>query len=286
MKFSANLGFLWADQPLEEAVALAAAAGFDAVEFHWPHETHPETPAETLNEVISANRITALSVNTARGQVGGNAGRFGLCAIPGAEDEARSALYEAMDYAARLGATGIHAMAGITDDAAAGAVFERFLIEAAPAAGERGLDLLIEPINTHDVPGYFLTSPEQAADLIAASASPSVRIPSVRIPSVRIPSVRIPSVRMMYDCYHAGRMGRDIQADLTRFMPVIGHIQIAAVPDRGEPDEGEVDYPAILRHLEDLGYDGFIGAEYRPRQSTGDGLGWLEAFRKNIRKRI
>ena len=266
MKFSANLGFLWADQPLEEAVASAAAAGFDAVEFHWPHETHPETPAETLNEVISANRITALSVNTARGQVGGNAGRFGLCAIPGAEDEARSALYEAMDYAARLGATGIHAMAGITDDAAAGAVFERFLIEAAPAAGERGLDLLIEPINTHDVPGYFLTSPEQAADLIAASASPSVR--------------------MMYDCYHAGRMGRDIQADLTRFMPVIGHIQIAAVPDRGEPDEGEVDYPAILRHLEDLGYDGFIGAEYRPRQSTGDGLGWLEAFRKNIRKRI
>lgn len=266
MKFSANLGFLWADQPLEEAVALAAAAGFDAVEFHWPHETHPETPAETLNEVISANRITALSVNTARGQVGGNAGRFGLCAIPGAEDEARSALYEAMDYAARLGATGIHAMAGITDDAAAGAVFERFLIEAAPAAGERGLDLLIEPINTHDVPGYFLTSPEQAADLIAASASPSVR--------------------MMYDCYHAGRMGRDIRADLTRFMPVIGHIQIAAVPDRGEPDEGEVDYPAILRHLEDLGYDGFIGAEYRPRQSTGDGLGWLEAFRKNIRKRI
>ena len=91
---------------------------------------------------------------------------------------------------------------------------------------------------------------------------------------------------MMYDCYHAGRMGRDIRADLTRFMPVIGHIQIAAVPDRGEPDEGEVDYPAILRHLEDLGYDGFIGAEYRPRQSTGDGLGWLEAFRKNIRKRI
>lgn len=251
MKFSANLGMLWQDRPLPEAIIAAADAGFEAVEFHWPYDHDPAI----LRKLAEQHGMAILSVNTRRG--GGD--RFGLCALPKQEAAALAAVEEAVKFAAALGGSAIHAMAGRTDAPEADAAFRRTLEAAIPIAEAAALTILIEPINTHDVPGYFLSSPEQAAVLIDRLASPSLK--------------------MMYDGYHAGRMERDISADLERFLPIIGHVQIAAVPDRGEPDQGEVDYRAVLDQLHRLGYDGYIGAEYRPRQTTDAGLDWLPAWK-------
>ena len=255
MRFSANLGFLWQDLPLPDAVAAAAGAGFDAVEFHWPHST-PTTAAE-LKAAVDAAGLPALAINTVRG----GEGLFGLGAVAGMEKEALQAFDEALEYAVDLGAGSVHAMAGAAagDGAGALAVFEAFLRKAAPKAEAAGVGILLEPINHHDMPGYALHTPEQAAGLIEAVSSPCIRL--------------------MYDCYHAGMSGRDVDADLPRFMPIIGHIQIAAVPDRGEPDGGDLDYPAILGRIADLGYDGYIGAEYKPRGTMEEGLGWLGRYR-------
>ena len=236
---------------MPDAVAAAAEAGFDAVEFHWPYDT----PPEQLKAAVDRAGVPVLGINTARG----GDGRFGLGAVPGAEEEALAAFDEALEYALALGAGSIHAMAGVSAEDGAEAVFEGFIRKAAPKAEGAGIAILIEPINPKDVPGYVLHSPDQAARLIDSISSPCVRL--------------------MYDCYHAGMSGRDIAADLERFLPLIGHIQIAAVPDRGEPDQGSPDYPAILARIGALGYDGFIGAEYRPRGTTEAGLGWLDRYR-------
>lgn len=251
MKFSANLGLLWTEVDLRQAVENAAAAGFDAVEFHWPYDV----PAEELGEIVAACGLKALSINTARGV----AGQFGLCAVPGCEDAAHAALDAAIDYAHGLGASSIHAMAGISDGPDAQACFGRFLERALPKVVAAELALLIEPINNHDVPGYFLTSPAQAMEYLRAHHSPALKL--------------------MYDCYHAARMGGNIFNDIDACLPWIGHIQIAATPDRGEPDTSEVDYVAVLTHLGELGYTGYIGAEYRPRHSTDQGLAWLQQFK-------
>ena len=250
-RYSANLGFLWSELQPVEAVAAAASAGFDAVEFHWPYDT----PAAELRGAVEAAGIPALSVNTDKG----GEGMFGLCAVPGEEARALEAFDAALAYAAGIGAGFIHAMAGIAPEGAGGDVFAAFLKAAAPKAASAGACILVEPINLIDVPGYALNSPEQAEQLIGAVGGPSVR--------------------MMYDCYHAGMSARDIKTDLERFLPIIGHVQIAAVPGRGEPDGGELDYPAVMALLDSLGYDGFVGAEYRPGGPTENGLGWLENFR-------
>ena len=250
MKFSANLGFLWQDRQLPDAVAAAAEAGFDAVEFHWPQGV----PAAVLKAALDAAGLPALGVNTSRG----GEGRFGLGAVPGAEKEALAAFDEALDYAVAIGAGAIHAMAGVSADSEAEAVFESFLQAAAPKAETAGITILIEPINRRDMPGYVLHTPDQAARLIGAVSNPCIR--------------------MMYDCYHAGTSGRDVVDDLRRFMPLIGHIQIAGVPGRAEPDKGDLDYLPILAHIESMGYGGFIGAEYKPEQGTEEGLGWLSRF--------
>lgn len=247
MKYSANLGFLWREKPLADAVKAASEAGFDAVEFHWPYGT----AAAELREAARTAGLKLLGINTPRG----GEGQFGLGAVPGMEQEALSAFGEALDYAVESGASAIHAMAGIGEGEEAAAVFEGFLRKVAPNAEAVGVTVLLEPINLKDVPGYALHSPEQAACLIDA-----------------VPN---PCLRMMYDCYHAGMSGRDVGADLERFMPLIGHIQIAAVPDRGEPDRGNLDYMEVLARIGALGYEGHIGAEYRPRGTTEAGLGWL-----------
>lgn len=256
MKFSANLGLLWIESNLEDAVRKAAAAGFDAVEFHWPYHF----PAKALAEVISGVGLSPLSINTAKG----GEGQFGLCALPGAEAEAQAALDQAIDYALALGATSIHAMAGISDDSEAGTCFARFIERALPKVAAAELVLLIEPINTLDVPGYVVHQPRQAMEYVRAHASPFLKL--------------------MYDCYHAARMGCDLHLELEEFLPWIGHIQIAATPDRGEPDLSEVNYPELLSHLGALGYSGYIGAEYRPRRSTDAGIGWLEVFRHEFKE--
>jgi len=253
-RYAANLGFLFADRPLARRVAAAAAAGFPAVELHWPYDV----PAAGLRAAVDRAGIVVLGLNTAAGDAA--RGEFGLGALPGAEDRFQASVDQALAYGQKIGARTIHAMAGrrpqgVTADAAE----ETFLANlrvAADKAARAGLEVLIEPINHRDQPRYALAGVEQAAALIGASGRRNIRI--------------------QFDCYHVQIMQGDLITQLGRFLTLIGHVQIAAVPSRAEPDEGEVDYAAILDALDRLGYAGFIGAEYRPRAGTEVGLAWRE----------
>jgi hydroxypyruvate isomerase len=251
--FSANLGFLFRELALPDAVRAAAASGFRAIELHWPYATDPTALKAVLAEVA----LPLVAINTEVGNRG--AGDFGICAMPGREAEARGLIDEAIDYALACRAGAVHVMSGKTDDAGAIQTLIANLRYADERIGGRDLRLLIEPLNHRDAPGYALRTVEEAARVVDAAA--------------------IGRLRIMFDCYHQQIEGGDL---LRRFKPhadMIGHVQIAAVPDRGEPDVGEVDYPGLLAGLREAGYAGPVGAEYRPRRSTAEGLGWLDAYR-------
>lgn len=252
-RFSANLGFLWQDRALPDAIRAAAAAGFDAVECHFPFDESPVPVRRALDET----GLEMLSLNTRRGDVG--AGDNGLCAIPGREDEARAAIREAIGYASAIGAQAVHVMAGRADGEDAHETFVDNLRFAAGLAGPHRMTILIEPLNSYDAPDYFLTTTGQAVGIID--------------------DVGAGNLRLMFDCYHVQIMEGDLSRRLEQLMPVIGHIQIAAVPGRGEPDDGEVDYRYILRQLARLGYDRPVGAEYRPGSDTETSLAWLSKLR-------
>lgn len=251
-KFSANLGFLWSELSLPQAIRAARRAGFDAVECHYPYAVAPAEVAAALAET----GLRMVGLNTARGDV--EAGDNGLAALPGREAEARAAITQAIDYAEAIGAANVHVMAGKASGEAALSTYVDNLRHAAELAAGRGIGILVEPLNHYDAPGYFLRTTDQAVAVLDA--------------------VDRPNVRLMFDCYHVQIMEGDLCRRLRRLLPRIGHVQIAAVPDRGEPDHGEVDYAHVLRHLADIGYDRPVGAEYRPATSTEAGLSWLTRF--------
>ena len=253
LPLSANLGFLWTDRPLPEAVRAAAVAGFDAVELHWPYEV----PAAELATALKETGLPVLGLNTVRGDV--TKGEFGLAALPGREDEALAVFTQALTYARAIGAANIHVMAGTAEGEAARRTYVANLRRFRDLAAPYGVTLLLEPINTRDVPGYFLTDCETAVGIIADCGGTGIRI--------------------MYDCYHMQIMRGDLLRQAERWLELIGHVQFAAVPDRGEPDHGEVDYGWLLPALRAAGYTGHFGAEYRPRAATDEGLGWMSAFR-------
>lgn len=253
MRFSANLGFLFTGQPLAGAVHAAKAAGFDAVECHFPFHEDPGEVATALRET----GLSMLGLNTWPGDRAG--GDFGLCALPGREAEARAAIDQAVAYARAVGCGAVHVMAGRTDGGpAAEAAFQANLAHACAMAPD--LTVLIEPLNWRDVPGYHLVQLDHAAAVVAAVGAPNLRI--------------------MFDAYHVQVMRGDLCAGFARHRDVIGHLQIAAVPDRGEPDEGELDLRWFCGFLAREGWVAPIGAEYRPRGGdTAKGLGWLRRFR-------
>src|SRR2546430_7808254 len=200
-----------------------------------------------------------VGINTAPGQAA--AGEFGVAAVPGREQEFATLFKQALDYVTAIGGCQIHCLAGKVPPEqrpAAEMTFIRNLMRAADAAQERNITLLIEPINPRDRPDYFLTRAEQAADIIA--------------------KVERPNVRIQFDFYHAQIVGGDLIRRFEKHLPLVGHVQIAAVPSRREPDEGEVNYPAIYRALDGLGYKGWTSCEYRPRARTKEGLGWARAY--------
>lgn len=249
MKLSANLGFLWKELPLPEAIRAAKRAGFDAVECHFPFDV----PAEEVTAALAETSLPMLGLNTRPG----GEGEFGLSALPGREEEARAAIDQAVDYAWATGCGAVHVMAGKSHGGAqADAVFRANLEYACKLAGD--LKILIEPINDRDVPGYHLVTLEQAADIVG--------------------SLDHTNLKIMADCYHIQIMGGDLVRRLEQHLPMIGHIQIAAVPSRGEPDKGELNYPWIAEALAGLGYDGYLGAEYRPGGPTEDSLGWMASL--------
>lgn len=249
MKFSANLGFLWKDLPLPDAIRAAAAAGFDAVECHWPYDT----PAGQVRAALEETGLPMVSLNTRRGDAG--LGEFGLSALPGREAEACRAIDEALAYAVATGAGAVHVLAGMAEGPEARAAFLSNLRHAAEAAAPRGVAILIEPLNRYDAPGYFLSATDEAASILD--------------------DLGAGNVRLLFDCYHVQIMEGDITRRLERLLPRIGHIQIASVPDRGAPDHGELDYAHVFAALERLGWDRPIGAEYDPHGPTGASLGWM-----------
>jgi hydroxypyruvate isomerase len=184
-----------------------------------------------------------------------------LAAVAGREADFAVQFRQALDYVVAIGGRQIHCLAGkVPPEArpAAEKAFIRNLASAADAAARQNITLLIEPINPRDRPDYFLTRAEQAADIIA--------------------KVERPNVRIQFDFYHVQIVGGDLIKRLETHFPLVGHVQIAAVPSRREPDEGEVNYPEIFAALDRLGYGGWIGCEYRPRTRTEDGLGWAMAY--------
>jgi hydroxypyruvate isomerase len=253
LKFSANLGMLWADRPLPQAIRAARNAGFDAVEFHWPYDV----PAARIASALKHSGLAALGINTRRGDV--EAGERGLAALPGRSRAARALIDEAIEYAATIKARNVHVMAGNESGAAAHRHFVDNLVYACAEAAAQGIGIVIEPLNPYDAPGYFLRSTGQARAIID--------------------EVGAPNLRLMFDCYHVQLIEGNLTHRLKDLLPVIGHIQFAAVPDRGPPDHGEVDFRHVFDVIRDLGYEAPVGAEYLPGDDTDATLGWLKALR-------
>ncbi|WP_375569048.1 TIM barrel protein [Ahrensia marina] len=253
MIFSANLGFLWTELSLPDAIRAAKRAGFDAVECHWPYDT----PAEQVVQALSETGLAMLGLNTNRGNTG--AGDNGLSALPGREAEARAAIDQAIDYAHAIGAGKVHVMAGFASGPDAHATFVENLRYACAKAEQLDIGLLVEPLNRYDAPDYFLQTTEQAVAIIDEVSSDALHL--------------------MFDCYHVQLMEGDITNRLKSLMPRIGHIQFASVPDRGAPDHGEVDYGYIFKLLDTLGYRKPLGAEYKPGGDTDATLGWLRSVK-------
>jgi hydroxypyruvate isomerase len=252
-KFSANLGFLWPDRPLLDRIAAAAKAGFKAVELHWPYDV----PADELRGACQTEGVQLLGLNTPVGNAA--KGDFGLGAGEGRQADFAHSFAQAVGYARAAGASCVHVMAGVVPDGdkeRARQVFAANLRTAAAMAPD--LTLLLEPINQRDKPGYFYSTLAEAAALIDLVGEPNLKI--------------------MFDVYHVGVSEGDILTRLQRFMPVIGHVQIAAVPSRAEPDEGEIAYGAVFSALDRLGYHGWIGCEYKPRAGTDEGLRWTQSL--------
>lgn len=254
LRFSANISMLFADEPFPARIAAAATAGFEAVECHFPYEHAPQEIRARLRDAGLAMN----GINTAPGA----AGEFGLAALPGREEDFARALDQAIAWGAAVGVDTIHCMAGcVAPDQRdrAREVFLRNLERAIPLARDAGLTLLIEPINPRDRPGYFLNHPQQARDILADLAHERVKL--------------------MFDVYHMQIVAGDLLMRMEALWPLIGHFQIASAPHRHEPDEGEVNYPEILRSIAARGWSGYVAAEYNPRAGTREGLGWLAAAR-------
>ena len=252
MRFSANLGLLWKELDLASAIQAAADAGFDAVECHWPYETE----ASAVKQALDKAQVSMLGINTVPGDFA--KGERGLLALSGRKLEARAAINQAVSYAEKIDCQRIHAMAGIASGELAHQCYLENLKYAVEVAARKNIVILIEPLNTFDNPGYFLTSTRQAVQIIDDIGSEHLK--------------------MMFDCYHIGRMEGQVVDKFNALLPYIGHIQFASVPERSEPDTGEVDYSVVFSVLDELGYTEPLGAEYHPAGSTADGLGWMKTL--------
>jgi hydroxypyruvate isomerase len=260
-RFAANVSTLYPEHPLLDRIAAAANDGFAAVEVQGPYEASADEFARALREA----RMQLVLMNAPAGDKA--AGDRGIAALPGREREFEQSIARALDYARTVGSPRVHVQAGLPDPQAAPDDVRRTYLRNLDYACDRlqphGIDVLIEPINTCDVPGYYLTRQQQAAEVIGALASSGKG-----------------NVRLQMDLYHLQVMEGDLSTRLERYFPLVGHVQIAGVPDRHEPDLGEVNYPALFALLDRLQYAGWVGCEYKPARGTTPGgttagLGWL-----------
>jgi hydroxypyruvate isomerase len=252
-KFSANLSMLFTEVPFLDRFRAASKAGFRGVEYVSPYECYPGD----ISDRLKANRLSQVLFNLPVGDWA--AGERGIAIFPERQAEFRDGIATAIRYAKALDCPQVNCLAGIAPSGADPAQLRATLVENLRyASGElqrAGVRLLIEPINTRDMPGFFLNTSRQALDLISDTGSSNLFL--------------------QYDVYHMQIMEGDLAATIARNLPLIKHVQIADNPGRHEPGTGEIDYPHIIRHLDDLGYGGWIGAEYKPAAGTADGLGWM-----------
>lgn len=245
-EFSANTAYLWTDLPFLDRIRRAAAHGFDAVEFH---DEARRTDRGELREVLAQTALPVGGINVRMEET------FGCAAIPGQGDQAKRDVDEAIEIAEDIDANAIHVLAGLASGQAAHAAFLETLRHA---LGHTDRSILIEPVCAAEVPGYFLRTIEQAAEVISDIGHPRLKI--------------------MFDCYHIFREGGDLLASFSAHAGNIGHVQVAAAESRAEPFPGEIDYGDLLPAMRSCGYAGRFGCEYRPVGTTEDGLFWRDAL--------
>jgi 2-dehydrotetronate isomerase len=252
-KLSANIAFMFADRPFLERIDAASAAGFQFVECHFPYEF----PIQVLEDRLKRASVSLTGLNTAPGDI--SKGEWGLAAVPYREKDFEAHFDQALKYASALGASVIHVMAGnVPYEERAVSTYIGNLQDAARKAASTEINLVLEPLNRRDMPRYFISRSDDVVDVLR--------------------KIDRPNVKLLFDVYHVQIMEGDLIKRLERYLPYIGHVQVAAVPSRAEPDEGEVNVGAVFQTLEAIGYDGFVGLEYKPRARTEDGLKWLSAY--------
>ena len=266
-RFAVNLSMLYNDVDFLDRFAAAAHDGFRAVEFLFPYAYAPAQ----LAALLQAHGLQQVLFNAPPGDW--DAGERGMACIPGREAEFRDGMAQAVEYALALGCSRIHVMAGLVPQGADASVVRNTYIAnvryaarlATKLAAPHGIHILLEPINGRDMPGYFLNRQDQAHALLAEIAEPNVKV--------------------QMDLYHCQIVEGDLAMKIRQYLPTgnIGHFQIAGVPERHEPDVGEINYSYLFQLLDKLGWDGWIGCEYRPARGnaphgTSDGLGWLQPW--------
>ncbi len=255
-KFAANLSFMFQEVDFLARFEAAARCGFKGVEFLFPYDYPPATIAEELRR----NGLVQALFNMPPGDWA--AGERGLAALPGREREFRDGIGKAIEYAEATGCRTLHAMAGLVPEARARrealVVYVDNLRHAADRLAAAGLTLVVEPINTRDIPGYFLNTTGEAATVLERVGRPNLKI--------------------QLDLYHVQIMEGDLAQRMRALAGRYAHAQIAGNPGRHEPDVGEIHYPFLFDLFDELGYDGWIGCEYRPRGATTAGLGWAARY--------
>ncbi len=255
-KFAANLTMMFNEVEFTERFAAAARAGFRGVEYLFPYPY----PADRLAELLARHELLQALFNLPAGDWA--AGDRGIACIPGRASEFRDGVGKAIEYAAALGCPRLNCLAGVPPAGLSAAeAHDTLVANVAFAAAElerHGIRLLIEPINTRDIPGFFLNRTAQALGVIAESGSKNVGL--------------------QYDVYHMQIMEGDLACTMERNLPLIGHIQVADHPGRHEPGTGEIHYPFLFAHLDRLGYAGWVGCEYKPAGKTEAGLDWFRPY--------
>ena len=244
--FSANLGFLWTDRPLADAIRAAYNSGFDAVECHFPYQ-------EPVSDVLTALQETnfqMLGLNTIRGPR-----NAGMAALPGWQSEARASIDQALTYANQIGAPNVHVMAGQVDGQVAENIYMENLKYASDQADKYHVSILIEPLNPFDMPNYFLRDTVHALDIIQQLGRSNIKL--------------------MFDCYHVGRAEGNVIQRFDACLKSIGHVQFASVPDRGPPSKGSVDYRKVFVHIDKSGWSKPLGAEYIVNGPPENSLEWM-----------
>lgn len=258
LHFAANLSMLYPEFPFLERFAAAAADGFSAVEYLFPYNY----PPQQLVELLKQNNLQQVLFNAPPGQW--DAGERGMACLPGREAEFKASIESALEYAELLKCPRVHVMAGVAPTDVDRSLLKTTYIANIAWAAERaalvGRQIMIEPINPVDMPGYFLNWQDEAHGFVAEIGAPNLKV--------------------QMDLYHCRMVEGDVERELRQYLDparpsAVGHMQIAGVPGRHEPDTGDLNYDALFKWIEQAGYAGWIGLEYRPAGRTSDGLKWL-----------